>query len=129
MDITTRFSLGDKVDALVQRRVRVFEDCQRCEGSGSMYTADGVLVERCWTCGGDGHTSHMTSSNEWYVDQYAITISLVEVRVRAEQVTESYMCHETGVGSGTNWRGENLVPAGQGYIEVLRRNSNAQGGS
>ena len=62
------------------------------------------------------------SAEEWYVGHRGILIGLVRVEVGRDH-EEEYMCRETGIGTGTLHKVSNLVPAGEGDVEVVRRNA------
>lgn len=121
MNLTTKYSVGD----VVYRKVPEYRDyrvvmCELCMGTGRVTIAGAEdRVAECPDCYGRGDIGKdfpVPASTQ------ALTIGQVTVTTRnksdrgAKEVT--YMAEETGVGSGTLHREENLFPtAGEALSE------------
>lgn len=111
MQLTTKYSVGD----VVYRKVKEYRDfrvvvCELCIGSGRVTIAGAEdRHAECPDCYGRGELGVDFPVPE---RAEALTIGQVQVITRAKtdrgakEVT--YMCKETGVGSGTLHREENL---------------------
>lgn len=108
--VTTRFGLGDVVFYLRHELVARHAACGACSGTGAILlpqTQRGYVG--CPDCGGYAHQGPLIDT----VDAYDITgpLTVGEVRVVVNNdgaLTESYMCVETGVGSGTVYKSDRL---------------------
>ena len=111
MQLTTKYGVGD----VVYRKVKAYNDfrhvpCDLCSATGrvAISGASGRKAE-CPDCRGIGERGV-----DFPVPMRAEALTIGQVRVVAEGKTDravkevSYMCRETGVGSWTVYREENL---------------------
>lgn len=114
----SQYNLGAKVWKIIQRKQKAWEKCTFCKGhdtpvaSFSKRTkitgADGA--ERvCPACRGDGGKTIYTVM-KWELDR-ELTIGYIRVQVAGDLHEESYMAHETGIGSGSVYDQEKLFPS------------------
>lgn len=107
MIITTRFSIGDKVWLGTTRWMSKPIACPRCAGAGRFKLNDAGGKEfsvTCPDCYGHG------SDHEYDFRPMIEQLTVGSVRYDSHDVgeKESYMCIETGVGSGSIWTGKVL---------------------
>lgn len=99
--ITTKYSVGDNVWAATNQHVDVWTVCPDCKGElkWMIIFADGRQEEcPCQTCQ-RGWEGPIGKVNHW---EYQPHVSLLTVgQVRFYEDSPSYMCEETGIGSGT----------------------------
>jgi hypothetical protein len=122
MRIETEFDPGDVVFHVRKTTRPTRERCPSCGGNGRMTGMDGERVV-CPTC--YGRRTVVTGNEETRVVDGPLTIAEVRVLERPEhregedsefanyghvepRREETYMCRETGVGTGTIYRVENL---------------------
>lgn len=123
MQLTTKYSVGD----VVYRKVPEYRDfrvvtCDLCNGSGSVAIA-GLEDRRaeCPDCYGRGDLG-----KDFPVPAVAQKLTIGQVTVTTRNKTDrgekevTYMAKETGVGSGTLHREENLFPTAE---EALSENT------
>ncbi len=116
MKIETKFDLGQAVWLVKEYPKHVTIPCPGCEGRGDIPLADGTSG-RCPKCYGN-KTKVNVASVDWHVDGPMtignVRVSLFGVPNEDEHEDERrYMCHETGVGSGTLWREPDLFATRQ----------------
>jgi hypothetical protein len=123
MKFETQHSFGDVVYNIWRATEKVFVECGFCE-SGKIIGKDGTL-RSCPECRGRNGEYHHKNLRWRIVGQ--LTIGEIRVEARAEDLQgfnpdtifdnygpqegfykESYMCRETGIGSGSVYRGEVL---------------------
>lgn len=132
MNISTKFDIDDKVWKIVRSRPKVWEQCQFCGGSTSLIDTlynegtgvtglDGT-TKKCPDCYGRGG-AHKYLELEWYVlDDSPYTVGQIQMQL-GHNPKETYMCHETGVGSGAVYRAEDLFATReQAEAECATRN-------
>ena len=116
MNLTTKYGVGD----VVYRKVPEYRDfriviCDLCRGSGRVAIAD--VEDRqaeCPDCHGRGDLG-----KDFPVPAVAQALTIGQVNVTTRSRTDrgekevTYMCKETGIGSGTIHREENLFPTAE----------------
>jgi hypothetical protein len=109
MKIETKFDLGQAVWLVKRFPKQTTIPCPGCNGLGDVLLVDGTSG-RCPKCYGY-KTAVERAPADWHVTG-PMTIGNVRVslfQVRGDNEDERvYMCHETGVGSGTLWREPDL---------------------
>ena len=109
MKLESKYDLGDIVWSITDPPApKIWVRCTFCEGyehPGSSFGdrlqvvgADGETAN-CPVCKGYGGESVSTGKKRWELNE-RLTIGLVQVRVTGSDREETYMCKETGVGSG-----------------------------
>lgn len=105
MKIETKFNLGDEVYFINQGHKVKYIECDSCDGTGKIELKNKNLVE-CITCNGKGILTS-NSYNYFRVGTSILIIGKVMIdfstRDNIDEFNESYMCRETGIGSGTIW--------------------------
>ena len=138
MEVTTKYSLNDKVWLIKLSREEVKIPCATCNGHGFV-TINKTPERSCPDCFQRGYdtewkdvawntepqmTIGKVSYEEWSVAKTGIFDNigvydpdLIETEIR-------YMCYETGVGSGTLYRDKDLYPTKEeAESECLIRNT------
>jgi hypothetical protein len=109
MKIETKFDLGQEVWLVKEFPKHTTIPCSGCEGRGDILLADETTY-RCPKCYGN-KTRIDVAPVDWHADG-PMTIGNVRVSVfQSDDEHEDdrvYMCHQTGIGSGTLWREEDL---------------------
>ncbi len=108
MKIETKFDLGQAVWLVKKLQHTTYIPCPGCAGHGDILLVDRT-TGRCPKCYGR-KTRIDVAHAAWHVTG-PMTIGNVRVSLFGVQSTEDerrYMCHETGVGSGTLWREPDL---------------------
>lgn len=105
MKLETKYSLGDTVFKISDIAKPKYKECPACEGAKKI-TLPKTEVE-CPTCKGHGVlcSGHFTS---YFVKESAMTIGQVRFETTSEKTEIGYMCKETGVGSGSVYREDQL---------------------
>lgn len=111
MQLTTKYSVGD----VVYRKVKEYRDyrevpCELCTATGRVAISEAAgRYAECPDCYGRG-----VKGVDFPVPERAEALTIGQVRVVTEGKTDraakevSYMCKETGVGTGTVHKEENL---------------------
>lgn len=104
MNIITKFSLGDRVYWINRERKHSWEKCEHCE-DGFLRTKKGNSV-KCSFCSYDeNHYGYIyTHTKEAYrISQHypILTIGQVRCEISKDKKEVSYMCNESGVGTGS----------------------------
>ncbi len=113
MNITMKYSLGDKVFSGQCSWSSVPKTCEHCKGSGLVTVATALesyevpcpyCEQDVWGQKARGYTQ------EWNYRVYVQSLTIGEVRVEISNTKHEveYMCEETGVGSGTLHDEKNL---------------------
>jgi hypothetical protein len=111
--ITTKFSIGDTVYHATTTTERRQHPCPDCLGSRKWLAKSPAGREyqfSCPRCGAD-YQSEPGLSLHYSVFTAAVhplTIGQVEGHAGGSEAKNRYMCHETGIGSGTVYYEENL---------------------
>jgi hypothetical protein len=125
MKIETKYNFGDKVYQIWNTRCKQWEKCSFCGGDGRIIGKDSksVLCPECY-----GNKGRNIFIEEKYTIQKQLTIGQVKIKATGKYTTEdrdnffdnygdqeesykeSYMCYETGIGSGTVWPVDKLFP-------------------
>jgi len=101
MIIESKYAIGDRVFKIVSMRKEVTSDCPFCVGGGFIRGANGEQ-RACPKCFGRRNQTEW-NPQAWQVplENGILTIGQVRVLVTNQSRKEEYMCHETGIGSGT----------------------------
>lgn len=104
MIIETAFSLDDQVYKIWRIREKYYETCAFCGGTNEIVGADGSK-KSCPECRFSEHHGYKGKKIEyrdlaWKVTG-TVTVGQVRIQVDKKETEESYMCRETGIGSGT----------------------------
>ena len=100
-----KFSLGDKVFRVLHQYKNSYVDCDDCQGEKIVLPSGKEMI--CPKCGGKGCINN--GQVMYYTPQkYSMTIGEQRVEINDEKVEESYMCRETGIGSGTVYIADKL---------------------
>jgi len=118
MKLMATYDLGDKVWLIRQTKPAVWTPCAFCGGSKKYIEYgynDGTKVigkdgteGRCPQCQGHGGKTIYLEKG-WNV-QGELTIGQVTMMKRRSEQEEGYMCHETGIGSGSYYYIKDLYP-------------------
>lgn len=103
MRLDTRFDMQQTVWTVVEDTVPVYVTCPTCEGNGEVPGADGRMCN-CRHCNIQGKEA-VGHTKSYSVRELTIGQVRVQVGYRDE---ETYMCTETGVGSGRVWHRKDL---------------------
>lgn len=106
MKIETRHSIGDKVFSIIHATRGAKLPCPACMGAGEIEYPDGEK-RSCSKCFGRG-TEIEWVQGHWYVNA-ELTIGQVRYQYPSrDSAPDSYMCRETGIGSGSVYYGDTL---------------------
>jgi hypothetical protein len=105
MNITTKYSLGDRVYPITLKMETETKQCEECSGRGYVLTDTG-RERQCDRCYGRGELN-IRSYNKYIVEtgSYGV-IGKVEVEFYGadnSQTKIKYMLDSTGIGSGVLW--------------------------
>lgn len=124
----TKFDIGQRVWPIQYHRTREVVPCDFCAGEG-MFTGRDGSQRNCPARCSSGTTFHYTEER-WHVGDGAITVGQARVQLTAEAYVDmytptrvdTYMCGETGVGTGTLWREDRLFATwDEAVVEAERR--------
>ena len=101
MDIKTKYNLGDSVYYVVGCTDAMYEDCPACNGQG--YIIQNGNRFNCTCCYGAKITKYKSIFNV-----RRSSIGQIDLEIREDKTVESYMLKATGIGSGTNWKVDEL---------------------
>ena len=113
--LKSKYKVGTKVWGIHQARKEVREDCPTCGGEGfsSFKTGGTISCNQCY-----GKCTIVKSFYDKWVISYdyehivmPITVGMVRVEEFCDKKQVSYMCLETGVGSGRVWYEKLLWPS------------------
>jgi DnaJ-class molecular chaperone len=105
MKLVSRYDVHDVVYGIYLHTKRYWKLCNTCEGTCKVTVAGHEDVTTyCPSCRG-GKIWQDTEGKYFVIQQ--LTVGQVRIQAGYEPETR-YMCEETGVGSGTVWREENL---------------------
>lgn len=108
MKIETQFSVGDVVFSIIHATRSVDLPCPACKGEGKIEYPDGAkrICSECY----NRKTKREYVEGHWYVEG-CLTIGQVRFsHSTTDTHSETYMCVETGVGSGRVYYGDRLFP-------------------
>jgi len=113
MKLESKYDLGDKVFWIQKRQTTVHYTCKFCEGEKKVTGANNQK-RNCPDCYGYGQKTK-PGPIKWQVHEQELTIGQVRIKVVANYILHyedetDYMCLETGVGSGSIYREEDLFP-------------------
>lgn len=121
MKIETKLSIGD-VGYKVSKVCRdIHLTCKLCRGNGLVLIRGADRKATCPDCFGQGFS--WGEEKEHHVVE-SLGIGQVRVTVQAEIIDVSYMCHETGIGSGTVHKDKDFfVTRAEAAVECERRDA------
>ena len=104
MFLSSKFDLGQRVYLVRNIRDTKWHVCQTCDGSGMIYVKNEQFS--CPSCHGSRGRYIDDPKTVCSVSQMSLTIGMVRAEARSEFVYSkgrdvTYMCLETGVGSGS----------------------------
>ena len=136
MQINTKFDLGQQVYNILLKKTEVWITCTACNARGQICLADGekIACPKCY--GRKGQTDYR--DDKWHCEG-PLTVGQVRVEITnspgmhggerfdnykaQEGREESYMCVETGVGSGAIYYTDTLYASAEEAIaECEKRN-------
>lgn len=139
MNIKTKFELNDKAWLIRQEPLKIWKPCAGCNATGKIKLADSseTACPKCY--GRKGET--VWGKQAWQVAR-CLTVGQVNVRIESivpdgifdneghydeSAITreESYMCYETGVGSGSNWKADNLFAIESEAVDACNERNSA----
>ena len=118
---TPKYALGDKVWTANISMKKVDSPCPDCMGSKKWEATSPAGESFAFDCPTCARTHDYTLRHQ--VPEFAIrqlTIGSVQINTTDEEPVR-YMCHETGIGSGTLW-GESKLSADEEGAKVIGRN-------
>lgn len=126
MKIETKFNTGDVVHNIFYGQIREWEECGFCAGSGRVEGKNGESTT-CPECYGRRGDNRVVKTE--YTLKGTLTIGEVRVLYRCERKDadsvfdnygpqeelkeETYMCYETGIGSGTLHNSDHLFSSAE----------------
>jgi hypothetical protein len=126
MNIQTKFGLGDSVYRICKDHVTKYVPCNYCDGTGKV-TVVGKPERTCPDCTG------RKGKDEWFGQEWQVLNGIDKIgNVRVSLYFDSeggideyqYMLFETGVGSGTLWKADQLYATEEeAQAECDKRNS------
>ena len=107
MKFESKFDPGEVVYHIIKNRKQNIISCGLCGGSGEIKGKDGRL-RACPECYGQCYYVKYLDL-EWKVSEQLLTVGQIRIEFIAhstnnaqlEKRVESYMCYETGIGSGS----------------------------
>lgn len=118
---TPKYQVGDVVWTASVDDVSVPAVCPDCNGSHK-WTAISPAGEEfefpCPRC--QGHDAYKLAHRKAVFTVRRLTIGSIEINTLDTECPVSYMCLETGVGSGTVWREDCLAPDEAGAADIGR---------
>ena len=112
MIVHTKYSVGDQVYVAHAVYGTRRETCQDCDGKGEFPVEGKDFAILCPTCCGAWDEKRgWRDVAEWQPKVELLTIGQVRVQIGGGEDRISYMCRETGVGSGAVWNEEDLLPS------------------
>ena len=134
MRLMATYDLGNKVWLIRQTKPKIWTPCTFCGGSKEYidyYVKDGTKVigkdgtaQRCPQCNGHGGINIYLEKG-WHV-QGELTVGQVTMMKSGSEQEERYMCHETGIGSGSFYYVKDLYPTQEeAQSECDKRNEKA----
>lgn len=105
MRLTSKYGIGDKVWGVHIWQGRKEIVCPECEGGGTLKIEGRDKYIECINCWKRGKV--ITEDPDQYYIARPLTIGSIEAFF-GKLLIVKYMCDETGVGSGTVWKQENL---------------------
>ena len=119
MKLESKFNIGDRVFSIVNYPVITYLTCPTCEGRKAVTIGNETFT--CPKCHGRGSFCRQ-SENKWSVRDNPLTIGQVRIE-HGPKLEESYMCIETGVGSGSVFYAKDLFTSRKEAMgECDRRN-------
>jgi len=120
MKFESKFNIGDRVFNIVNYPEVTYLDCPTCEGRKAITVGNETFT--CPKCHGRGGFSKR-GENKWIVKDGSLAIGQIRI-VHGPKPEESYMCLETGVGSGNVYYAKDLFTSRQEAVdECWERNA------
>lgn len=133
MKLETKFSIGDVVFSATTTSTAKQHPCPDCRGARkwkAISPAGGEYEFGCPRCAGRFHGEHKLNLNYHSFDPavHVRTIGSVRLNTAARDGDDpvEYMCHETGVGSGTSYQQRNLFATREEADQVAALKAAAQ---
>jgi hypothetical protein len=141
MEINTKFNFKDRVYGILKKTKREWVKCGFCGGEGMIKGINQKDI-RCPDCyGRRGH--HIDIGLGWEIE-YILTIGEIRIEYRCmhesdedtmfdnygskkEKYKESYMCYETGIGSGSIHNADNLLATEKEALEECEKRNKKEG--
>ena len=111
MKFESQFSLGDRIFHIRRDTEQLYKECHKCRGKGELtilFPGGSQEKTDCRECH-DGRV-RAGSQYSWRPQPNPLTVGKITVEVDGNDLTiqETYMCNETGIGSGTLYRGQHM---------------------
>lgn len=140
MEILTKFSIGDEVFIITSGEAYRLINCVTCQRSGKVIIDAASFI--CPAC--QGRSAHRRYAGQrWYVGYMKARVGKITVEAEIDEswrrsshgsrpdfayeshgLKVSYMCDQTGIGSGTCWEESRLFKTlPEAVEECARRNS------
>lgn len=121
MKIETKLSIGDVGHKVSKVSRDIHLTCKLCRGTGLVLLRRTDRKVTCPDCFGEG--SSWGKENDHHIVE-SLGIGQVIVKVQDETIDVSYMCHETGIGSGTIHKDKDFfVTRAEAAFECERRDA------
>jgi hypothetical protein len=115
---SSRYELGDTVWGLAMHPHRFWKVCDVCHGTKKVSLVDSELTAYCPAKGCDNGGKVSVSMGTVF-EVRELTIGQVRIQ-RGYDPSTTYMCKETGVGSGRVWNEDLLFPTEQDATNYAR---------
>jgi ssDNA-binding Zn-finger/Zn-ribbon topoisomerase 1 len=140
MIIESKFNFGDKVYPIQLMTEQIWIPCNACSGLG-LITLKNNEEYHCPVCGGNKGKSEWQNKKWMLIDNFPeevkkryqkrgewlyipLTIGKIDTECYPKEIKISYMCKETGIGSGTNWyETELFISREEAQAECDKRNA------
>jgi len=124
---TFKYDIGDKVYRIRNAPVENWVTCDACGGAGKIPLLNGKTTD-CPECHYDRDGQKVSWTKPfWHIahDHLILTIGQQRVQKTKKATEETYMCSETGVGSGSIYYAADLFPdIESANAECEKRNAN-----
>lgn len=119
-----KFAIDDRVWCIDKRQQQIKIECKTCGGVGKINLLTNETFS-CPKCYGKGHHIEWKDEKWCLRDERVLTIGLQRVEIRFDNIKECYMCHETGIGSGSVYDCDKLYSSKtEALDECKKRNIN-----
>lgn len=107
MNLKSKYNIGDKVVRIDEIRQSIFIPCKACEGTGTYFLNDSI-ERKCPECFGNKGKVEWAGTHNWIIMKKDLTIGLIRIEANGNNIKCQYMCEETGIGTGSIWKEEEL---------------------
>lgn len=112
MIVHTKYSIGDQVYVAHAVYGTRRETCVDCDGKGEFQVNGKPFTLICPVCCGAWDEKRgWREIHEWQPKVELLTVGQVRVQRGGDDDRTEYMCLETGVGSGSIWKEDDLLPS------------------